>query len=281
VRLWEVNRSDRSTFSEATLSIDIKKLANATNDKENVTPSRLGASKGFSPDSFELEVASACFGDYPEQEGVHGWAPMTLWIAMEGGDTYALCPLLPSKWQLPEAPGAITVLETLATSINADWTEVHDDTYSPDERIETTRKQLSWVSDILYSEPLSEKLPSGDSISVFSRPISVPACPLLQGPFTISSEDVEDFEISDIIVFSLKSFSESVEEAPTEGLPAAVVCLLTDTLKVHICLDLQGIVGRWLPSSSVFIPLIIQFSCLTCNRIQNSSRWSPTRTSSF
>lgn len=257
VRLWEVNRSDRSSFSEATLSIDIKKLANATSDKENLSPSKLGATKGFSPDSFELEVASACFGDYPDQEGVHGWAPMTLWIAMEGGDVYALCPLLPSKWQLPEAPGPMTVLETLATSINADWTEVHDNTASPKERLDTTEKQLSWVSDILYSEPLSEKLPSGDSISVFSRPSSVPACPLLQGPFTISSDEVDDFEISDVIVFSLKSFSESVDEAPLEGLPAAVICLLTDTLKVHICLDLQGVVGRWLPSSSVRCPRVI------------------------
>ncbi|KAF2272398.1 uncharacterized protein EI97DRAFT_437021 [Westerdykella ornata] len=249
VRLWEVNRSDRSTFSEPTLSIDLKKLANATNDKEDVSAAKLGASKGFSPDSFELEVASACFGDYPDQEGVHGWAPMTLWIAMVEGDVYALCPLLPSKWQLPETPGVFTLIETLATSINADYAEVQDNKEASKQQEETVERQLSWLSDILYAEPLPEKLPSGDSISVFSRPSSVPACPLLQGPFTISAEDVDDFEISDMIVFSLKTFSESVEDGPAEGLPGAVVCLLTDTSKVHICLDILGIVGRWLPSS--------------------------------
>jgi nucleoporin NUP82 len=246
-----VNRSDRSTFSEPTLSIDLRKLANATNDQENLSPSKLGASKGFSPDSFELEVASACFGDYPEQEGVHGWAPMTLWIAMVGGDIYALCPLLPSKWQLPESPGAFTVLQTLATSINADFTQTQDNKDAPKEQVETAEKQLSWLSDILYAEPFPEQLPSGDSISVFSRPSSVPACPLLQGPFSLSSADVDDFETSDIIVFSLKTLTESSEETPAEGIPAAVVCLLTDTSKVHVCLDLQGVVGRWLPSSTV------------------------------
>ncbi|KAF2747231.1 hypothetical protein M011DRAFT_477316 [Sporormia fimetaria CBS 119925] len=249
VRLWEVNRSDRSTFSEPTLSIDLKKLANAENDKQNLSPSKLGASKGFSPDSFELEVASACFGDYPEQEGVHGWAPMTLWIAMVGGGLYALCPLLPRKWQLQESAGAWTLLETLATSINADEEAVNLDSAATEDQRETAQRQASWLMDIIYSEPMVETLPSGDSIKAFKRPASVPAVPLLQGPFSISSPDLEDFETSDIIVFSLKTFSESVDDAPAEGLPGAVVCLLTDTSKVHVCLDLLGVVGRWLPSS--------------------------------
>lgn len=249
VRLWEVNRSDRSTFSEPALSIDLKKLANATSDEEDLSASKYGASKGFSPDSVELEVASACFGDFPDQEGVHGWAPMTLWIAMVEGSIYALCPLLPSKWQLQESAGASTVLETLATSINADFADVEDEPGPPSQDAEITSRQLSWLSDILYAEPFHEELPNGDSIRVFARPSSVPACPLLQGPFSISPADVEDFEISDIIVFSLKNYSDSTDEEPAEGLPAIVVCLLTDTSQIHICLDLLGIVGRWLPSA--------------------------------
>jgi nucleoporin NUP82 len=249
VRLWEINRGDRSTFSEPSISIDLTKLANATNDEEDLSASKYGASKGFSPDSVELEVASACFGDYPDQEGVHGWAPMTLWIAMVEGDVYALCPLLPSRWQLSESAGATTVMETLTTSINADLSE-SDEKADGSLENETVRRQYSWLSDILYAEPLQEELPSGDAVTVFSRPSSVPAVPLLQGPFAITS-DVEDFEISDIVVYSLKTFSEGTEGQPAEGLPAAVVCLLTDTSKVHVCLDLLGIVGRWLPSSSV------------------------------
>ncbi|KAJ4356990.1 hypothetical protein N0V95_002862 [Ascochyta clinopodiicola] len=248
VRLWEVNRADRSTFSEPTLSIDLVKLANAQRDQDDLGASKYGASKGFSPDSVELEVASACFGDFPEQEGVHGWAPMTLWIATVFGDVYALCPVLPGRWQLVETPGAFTFLQTLASSININYTELSEDDDAPKEDVKTSEKQVSWLSDILYEEPFTETLPNGDSVKVFNRPSSTPAVPLLQGPFVVTPQ-VEDFELSDMIVYSLKTFSDGSEEEAAEGLPAAVVCLLTDTCKVHVCIDLEGIVGRWLPSA--------------------------------
>lgn len=250
VRLWEVNRADRSTFSEPSLAVDLPKLANATSDQDDLSASKFGASKGFSPDSVDLEVASACFGDFPDQEGVHGWAPMTLWIATVPGDVYALCPLLPSKWQLVESPGATTFLQTLTSSININYAEVSEDTEASTDELKTSEKQVSWLSDILYEEPFLEDLPNGDSIKVFARPLGVPAVPLLQGPFTITPE-VDDFELSDMIVFSLKTLSESSDEEAAEGLPTAVVCLLTDTCKVHVCLDLEGITGRWLPSPEV------------------------------
>lgn len=250
VRLWEVNRADRSTFSEPTLSIDLVKLINAQKDQDDLGASMYGASKGFSPDSVELEVASACFGDLPEQEGVHGWAPMTLWIATVIGNVYALCPLLPSRWQLVETAGAFTFIQTLASSININYTELSEDESAPIEEVRTSEKQISWLSDILYEEPFLENLPNGDSVKVFNRPSSTPAVPLLQGPFTITPQ-VEDFELSDMIVYSLKTFSDGSEEEAAEGLPAAVVCLLSDTCQVHICIDLEGIVGRWLPSTQV------------------------------
>ncbi|KAL6711539.1 hypothetical protein ACN47E_004473 [Coniothyrium glycines] len=248
VRLWEINRADRSTFSEPSLSVDLPKLANATNDQDDLSASKFGASKGFSPDSVELEIASACFGDFPDQEGVHGWAPMTLWIATVPGDVYALCPLLPSKWQLVESPGATTFLQTLNSSINIDHSELSDDDGASKFDVKTSEKQVAWLYDILYSEPFSEELLNGDTVKVYNRPTSVPAVPLLQGPFTISPE-VDDFELSDMIVFSLKTLSEDPNDEVVEGVPTAVVALLTDTSKVHICLDLDGIVGRWLPSA--------------------------------
>jgi nucleoporin NUP82 len=174
---------------------------------------------------------------------------MTLWIATVPGDVYALCPLLPSKWQLVESPGSHTFLQTLTSSINMNYAELSEDDASPIEELKTSEKQVSWLSDILYEEPFMEERLNGDSVKVFARPTSAPAVPLLQGPFTITPE-VDDFELSDMIVFSLKTLSESEEDeaAAVEGLPTAVVCLLTDTSKVHVCLDLEGVVGRWLPS---------------------------------
>lgn len=251
VRLWEINRNDRSTFSEPALSIDLPKLANATNNQEDFSASKFGASKGFSPDSVELEVASACFGDFPEQEGVHGWAPMTLWIATVPGDVYALCPLLPSKWQLVDSPGAFTLLQTLTSSINVNYSALlNDDDEEPPAELKSSERQISWLSDIIYEDPFLEELTNGDSVKIFTRPASQPAVPLLQGPFSIAPE-VDDFELSDMIVYSLKTLSDGSEEEAAEGIPTAVVCLLTDTCKVHVCLDLQGIVGRWLPPPGV------------------------------
>ncbi|KAF2439239.1 hypothetical protein P171DRAFT_436559 [Karstenula rhodostoma CBS 690.94] len=248
VRLWEINRADRSSFCETTLSIDLQKLANAKNDQENLSASQYGATKGFSPDAADLEVASACFGDSPDQQGVHGWAPMTLWIATVSGDVYALCPLLPSKWQLVNSPGADTFKQTLITTININHANVTEDDSSPIEDMALADKQIKWLSDIIYQELLTEQLPNDDVITVFNRPTSVPAVPLLQGPFSVVPA-VEDFELSDMIVYSLKTFSEGRDEEIAEGLPSAVVCLLTDTCEVHICLDLEGVIGRWLPSA--------------------------------
>ncbi|KAF1970685.1 hypothetical protein BU23DRAFT_591006 [Bimuria novae-zelandiae CBS 107.79] len=248
VRLWEINRADRSSFCETTLSIDLQKLANARNDQEDLGASHYGATKGFSPDYADLEVASACFGDSPDQEGVHGWAPMTLWIATVSGDVYALCPLLPAKWQLAESPGAATFKQTLISSINVNHADATENDNAPPEEKILADKQIKWLSDIIYQEPFTEQLSASETITVFGRPTSVPAVPLLQGPFSISP-DVEDFELSDMIVYSLKTFTEGEEEEIAEGLPSAVVCLLTDTCEVHVCLDLEGVVGRWLPSA--------------------------------
>ncbi|KAF2646322.1 hypothetical protein P280DRAFT_502938 [Massarina eburnea CBS 473.64] len=248
VRLWELNRADRSSFSEPTLSIDLVKLASAENYDVDLGASNFGVSKGFSPDMVDLEVASACFGDFPEQEGVHGWAPLTLWIATGAGELYALCPLLPSKWQLLESPGAHTFLQTLSTSIDVNHADISEDKDALKFDKVTAGKQLSWKSDIVYREPLEEMLPNGDTIKVYARPASVPEVPMLQGPFNIKPE-VDDFELSDIVVYSLKTFSggDEDDDQVAEGLPAALICLLTDTCQVHVCFDLLGIVGRWLP----------------------------------
>lgn len=251
VRLWELNRADRSTFNEPALAVDLKKLANATSADANLGASKYGASKGFSPDSVELEVASACFGDFPEQEGAHGWAPMTLWIAMREGDIYALCPLLPSKWQLTRGPSASTFMQTLITTINANYASLLEDKQSVPEDFRMARQQLEWLADITHQEPMVEDMGFEDPIDIYSRPKSTPQCPQLQGPFVFTPDIEEEFEISDIIIFSLKTLDDGAEGEMAEGLPVSVVCLVTDSGFIHVCLDLEGIQGRWLAPGKV------------------------------
>lgn len=248
VRLWELNRADRSTFSEPTLAVDLKKLANATSADENLSASKYGASKGFSPDSFELEVAAASFGGSLNQEGIHGWAPMTLWVAMKEGDVYALCPLLPSRWQLKKTPSASTFMQSLMASIHSKYASTQENlTASADDR-RTSRQQLSWLLDITCQEPLIEGEFFEETMEVYSRPASTPSIPKLQGPFTLAPDFGEDFELTDIIISGLKILDEDKGDGRKDGIPASVVCLLTSNCDVHICLDLDGIEGQWLPS---------------------------------
>ena len=248
VRLWELNRADRSTFSEPTLAVDLKKLANATSADENLSASKYGASKGFSPDSFELEVAAASFGGSLNQEGIHGWAPMTLWVAMKEGDVYALCPLLPSRWQLKKTSSASTFMQSLTASIHSKYASTQETPTASADDLRASRQQLSWLLDITSQEPLIEGEFFEETMEVYSRPASTPSIPKLQGPFTLAPDFREDFELTDIIISGLKILDEDKGDGRKDGIPASVVCLLTSNCDVHICLDLEGIEGQWLPS---------------------------------
>ncbi len=60
VRVWELSTSDRWTFDAPTLAIDLKRLADGTSLEQDFSAST-ATNKGFSPDEFDMEVASACF----------------------------------------------------------------------------------------------------------------------------------------------------------------------------------------------------------------------------
>ncbi|EAQ91421.1 hypothetical protein CHGG_03356 [Chaetomium globosum CBS 148.51] len=79
VRVWELSTADRWTFDSATLAIDLKRLADGTSLDQDFTASVSATNKGFSPDAFDMEVASACF----PARGSGGWSPMTLVAATE------------------------------------------------------------------------------------------------------------------------------------------------------------------------------------------------------
>jgi len=45
-------------------------------------------------------------------------------------------------------------------------------------------------------------------------------------------------------------------ELDQDGLSVAVVCLLTKSGRIHICLDLDGVEGKWLPNKKVSVDCI-------------------------
>ncbi|KAI6844021.1 hypothetical protein KC340_g980 [Hortaea werneckii] len=247
VRLWELERSDLSSFDEPSLAVDLKKLANATTTQADFSASKYGVNKGFSPDNVEMDVHAACFGGSGTDDE-SGWAAMTLWIAMGEGDVYALCPFLPSKWRATS-----TLLPSLSTSVVAKTRAISHDPEATEDEKRVSDQQTRWLADLDEQEPMS--LPGAtefDLVDVYNRPARPGALPKLQGPFYVGTDN-DIGEITDIHVIGAKINDESlydedevVDEEP--GLSVGIVCVATSTSKVHVCLDLDGVEAEWLPT---------------------------------
>ncbi|KAL2002128.1 hypothetical protein VTN02DRAFT_617 [Thermoascus thermophilus] len=254
VRVWELDRNNHWSFDRPALAIDLRKLVDGTSCDEDFTPSGFGKNKGFSADSFDMEVASACFAG-SGLEGEDAWAPMTLWVAMRPGDLYALCPLLPSKWHAPS-----TTIPSLSAAIIPKLAAAEEDPVEYGDELTTYRQQFDWLKEIDSQEPLS--IVSGvESVGeILTRPANPSAIPRLQGPFQFEvGEQIDDLDLTDLLVIAAKvqmddlmtgeEEEDALEENAQEGLSATVICLSTASGRVHICLELDGVEGQWLPKA--------------------------------
>ena len=269
VRMWELNRENRWSFDKPTLEVDLRKLHYADSLEDDVGAADWGTNRGFSVDALGMEVASSCFGGTASEEE-SGWSSMTLWIAMSEGDVFALCPLLPSKWQ-----PSTTLVPSLTTTIAAKKNYAEGVDLSTEEEQAYTA-QYQWLAELDKQDPvmLRGKNEFASEIPVYSRPNSLGAIPELQGPFRIIPGDIEDdLDIAGIHVIASKLDAEeligAVEEGElfdvpeTDGLSTSIVCLLTNTGRVYICLNLVGVEGQWLPLKKVRVFLIDRHRPLT------------------
>lgn len=255
VRVWELSTTDRWSFDRPTLSIDMKKLADGMTMEQDFTASASNISKGFSPDQVEMEVASAAF----PSRGSGGWAPMTLWVAMREGDVYALCPLLPEKWAPPP-----TLIPSLSISIVSKVARLEDDAEATEYKKLLGQQQLAWMADLDNQDPAISESPAGqEPADVYTRPQKPGRIPRLQGPFECDlmpedSQDELDTMLSDIFVVGPKTNMEDLmdgededvllDEIDQEGLSAGIICLLSPSGRVSICLDFDGVEAQWLPT---------------------------------
>ncbi|KAJ3564515.1 hypothetical protein NPX13_g7816 [Xylaria arbuscula] len=252
VRVWELSQKDRWSFDTSTLTIDLQKLADGVSLDENFSASN-HVKKGFTPDSFDMEVAAAAFA----ARGSGGWSSMTLWIAMTGGDVYALCPLLPSQWAPPP-----TLIPSLSVSIVGNLAAIEDDPNVSEQAKLLAQQQLDWMSDLDNQEPRVIDGPPGEPpTEVYTRPSRPGGIPRLQGPFLLdlgpNSEDEFDLDLTDIHVIGEKLDTEDLmfgededldmEDTEREGLSLSVICLLSSSGRVQICLDVAGTQAQWLP----------------------------------
>lgn len=259
VRVWELDRNNHWSFDQPTLAIDLKKLVDGTSSVEDFSPAGFGKNKGFSADSFDMEVAAATFGGSGE-EGEDAWAPMTLWVAMRPGDVYALCPLLPARWQAP-----LTTIPSLSAAIIPKLSALELYTAEDEDELIACRQQFEWLKEIDSQDGTSGivEVDGQHVFEILKRPHNPSAIPRLQGPFHFDFEDqVEDMEdgldVTDVIVISSKlnldelMTGEDVENQPEEALQrlsVTMICLTTTSGRVHVCLETEGVEGQWLPKA--------------------------------
>ncbi|KAI9641503.1 hypothetical protein NHQ30_010312 [Ciborinia camelliae] len=258
VRVWELSTTDRWSFDKPTLAIDLKKLADGVSADQDFGASVAGLPSKFSPDVFEMEVASACFAG----RGSGGWSPMTLWLAMREGDVYALCPLLPEKWSPPP-----TLIPSLSISIVSNIAAIEGDFRAAQSSKLLAQQQLDWMTDIDSQDPAHVQGSLGEPpVEVYTRPSRPGKVPRLQGPFDFDLAPRVDDEgdeglFTDIYVIGPKMDAEQLmdgeeddelelDEVDKEGCSVSVVCLLTTSGRLSICLDLVGIEAQWLPRSN-------------------------------
>ena len=255
VRLWECNPDNRWSFDSPALAIDLKKLMIGSSEEEDFTPDEFGKNKRYTSDALGLELASASFGGRGLSDE-SPWSATTLWLATKGGDVYALCPLLPSTWEpsstfIPALAGS--VVENPALNVNGEEDTLESRHYSD---------RFEWIRSLDSQEPISIQGEDGTEIQVYNRPANPGAVPRLQGPFQMFSEEVdEDLELSDIYVIAgsydlndLREEDDVDSEAQyldERGVGASIICLLTRTGRLYICLDLEGVEGQWLPRKKV------------------------------
>ncbi|KAH7349882.1 nuclear pore complex protein An-Nup82 [Plectosphaerella cucumerina] len=255
VRVWELSLENRWSFDTPSLSVDLKKLADGTALDQDFSASTSINNTNFSPDTFEMEVAAACFAE----RGSDGWSPMTLWVAMTEGDVYALCPLLPAKWAPPS-----TLIPSLSVSIVSKVAAIEDDPEISEYTKLLAQQQLEWMGDLDKQDPHTIDPGLGEPLlEVFNRPSRPGAVPRLQGPFELIADpegDELDGLLTDIHVIGKKIDADELmtgededldlSEGDQEGLSLSVVCLLSSSGQVRILLDLEGIEAQWLPPRS-------------------------------
>ncbi|KAI9799951.1 MAG: hypothetical protein M1825_004322 [Sarcosagium campestre] len=289
VRVWELNLENRASFEQPTLAVDVRKLADATSYEDDIAVPNFRRNTGFSPDDVEMEVAAACFGGTGSSDE-NGWASMTLWIAMSEGDVYALCPLLPQKWIPPP-----TLIPSLSVSlVSANTTLLNDPSASTQAR-QDAEHQYAWISELDNQEP--SFVPSGPDpdvgVLVYTRPEKPGATPRLQGPFDAEFAMEDIGEDSDILLTDIHAISAKLDvdelmcgedEVSIEGsesglISVGIICLLDNRGRVRICLDMDGVEGKWLVrskkgrkvASDTPLPTLFQFESVTAFGSDSSS----------
>lgn len=214
VRLYDFTMHLESTFEVPDQIFDL----NALSGRERHRTS-------FMPDPESFEPASCCFAS-----GDLSWRPFTLYILMRGGDIYALCPIVPSRW-LPSENYLYSLerelsfqLESLGTSTDV----------TRDDRL-ALRDQTRWLEEVMNQEAAKRALNGRKKQDWFTRPESIGPTPKLQGPFLLQPAPVD---VSADEVYACDILHITAE-------PFATICAVWSNTNIDVFLEFEPIQARW------------------------------------
>ncbi|KAG8531362.1 uncharacterized protein KY384_002991 [Bacidia gigantensis] len=255
IRLWEFNPDNRWSADRPKVALDLRKLAVAESEQDDVAPNRSNRNKVYTSDAAGMDVAACCFGGagYGDETP---WSSMTLWVAMQGGDIYAICPLLPSSFQPPT-----DLIPMLSANIVENCDAKEESREEEPFIYKQYQAQLQWMHKLDNEEPIVIDSDDGP-VEIYKEPSRHAAIPRLQGPFQLYPEDVEiDLDITDIHVIPAKAkvADEFPEDAGSDldpdvgddddALSNSLISVVTNEGRVYICLDIEGVQAQWLPGS--------------------------------
>lgn len=174
IRLYDLSIQIPLSFLHPEQTIDILKLAG-----------RGRTLSSFTPDAVDYEPAACTFAS-----GQDLWRPFTLYILMRGGDVYALCPLVPSKWFLPHA----NFMDDIKVELDLKREELGQKDRPSKLEKAILRSEIKWTNEV-FEQLRNLDNPSevsgqtkGPKQEWLTRPKSFDSTPALQGPFLMRPE---------------------------------------------------------------------------------------------
>lgn len=244
VRVYDIIMDQEATCEVPEQVFDLNSLAGRERQRTS-----------FIPDPESFEPASCCFAS-----GDLSWCPFSLYILMRGGDIYALCPIVPSRW-IPSENYLNSLQRELSTQLEAleDFTDV-----TRSGRL-TLRQQAKWLEEVLNQQTArwSPSINRRDQEFYFTRPESVSPSPKLQGPFLLQpapvDTSVEEVYACDII--------------HTTSDPVATISVVWSNANIDVFLEFEPIQAKWvgkklwqkLPEEDKNLPIIATFETIKLN----------------
>ncbi|KTW28403.1 hypothetical protein T552_01665 [Pneumocystis carinii B80] len=231
IRVFELSLS----FEESEQSIDLISGTGRTRKKGS-----------FIVDEDVFQVSDFCFDSKANE-----WSLFTLYVLLQNGDIYSICPLVPTNCMVQRS-----YLNRLACYISTKSQQLEkskDSTSSISLENESIRMQTRWISDILgqvslindygLGSPLSQNLDMQDLVT-FRRPNISKFPVLIQGPFLFQPAPLE-FSSQHVTASNIITLGTNV---------VGILIISYADGKIDVCVEVERVEPKWVLSKDEEFP---------------------------